>query len=133
MTNGSQEDSRISDLVRCENRRNAALVSADRAALDDLFTADLVHIHSIGLQQNKAELIDYVQNAVEYISVERRNLSIRFYGSAAIMTGEMNNTLRARGKTDVIKAESLVTQVWVQKGDTWKQASFQATRRASPA
>jgi hypothetical protein len=133
MTNDPQEDSRIADLLKCERRRNAALISADLAALDVLFTADLVHIHSTGVQQNRVELLDYVQNAIEYISIERRNLSIRFYGSAAIMTGEMFNTLRLAGKTDVIHAESLVTQVWVQHGDSWRQASFQATRRAPPA
>jgi hypothetical protein len=133
MTNDPQADSRIADLLSCENRRNAALISADLAALDDLFTADLVHIHSTGVQQNKREFLDYVRYAIEYISIERSSLSIRFYGSAAIMTGEMFNTLRLRGKTDVIKAESFVTQVWAQQEDSWKQASFQATRRASPA
>ena len=132
MPTDSQQDPRIAALVKLEDRRNAALISADIAALDDLFTADLLHIHSTGIQHNKVELLAYVKNAIDYISIERRSLAIRFYGATAIMTGEMINTLRLRGKIDLIRAESLVTQVWVQQADSWKQAAFHATRRAPP-
>jgi hypothetical protein len=75
--------------------------------------------------------LDFVQKVVEYISIHRPSLNVRFDGTVTILTGDVTNTLRLRAKTEAIKAESLVTQLWVQGGDPWQQASFQATRRAS--
>jgi len=117
-------------LIALEERRGVALVERDRAQLEALFTADLVHIHSTGTQMNKAELIDYVMNVVEFLSVTRSELAIKLYGDVAIMTGRMRNTMRRADKPEPITADALVTQVWINEHGSWRQSNFHACRAA---
>lgn len=117
-------------LMVLEERRAAALVERDRAQLEALFTPDLVHIHSTGIQMNRTELIDYVMNVLEFLSVTRSDLMIRVYGDVAVMSGRMRNTMRRADKPEPITADALVTQVWVLEHGSWRQSHFHACRAA---
>jgi nitrate reductase assembly molybdenum cofactor insertion protein NarJ len=117
-------------LIALEALRGTALVERNRAQLEALFTADLVHIHSTGTQMNKSELIDYVMNVLEFLSVTRSELVIKVCGEVAIMTGRMRNTMRRLDKPEPISADALVTQVWVCERGSWRQSHFHACRAA---
>jgi ketosteroid isomerase-like protein len=117
-------------LMVLEERRGAALVARDRSQLEALFTPDLVHIHSTGLQMNKTELIDYVMNVLEFLSVTRSDVKIKVYGDVAVMSGRMRNTMRRADKPEPITADALVTQVWVLEQGSWRQSHFHACRAA---
>lgn len=119
-------------LFALEARRGEALVKRDRAALEQLFADDLVHVHTTGIQQNKAEIIDYAMHTLQFLSVTRQNLTLRFYGNdVAIMNGGMANTMcRSDTPEKIVSAEALVTQVWLRVGDSWQQVSFHACRAA---
>jgi nitrate reductase assembly molybdenum cofactor insertion protein NarJ len=117
-------------LMVLEERRAAALVERDRSQLEALFTPDLVHIHSTGIQMNKTELIDYVMHVLEFLSVTRSDLTIRVYGDVAVMSGRMRNTMRRADKPEPITADALVTQVWVLEHGSWRQSHFHACRAA---
>jgi nitrate reductase assembly molybdenum cofactor insertion protein NarJ len=120
----------IEQLVDLEQRRGAALVARNRSQLEALFTADLVHIHSTGIQMHKAELIDYVMNVLEFLSITRSELVIKVSGEVAIMTGRMRNTMRRVDKPEPISADALVTQVWLLEHGSWRQSHFHACRAA---
>jgi len=114
--------------VRERERRNA-LVGDDMAALADLMTDDLIHVHTTGNAQDKAELLSHAGSFLRFVEVERGPLQIRrIADDAAIMTGTMTNTLKRRGFDERITVRAFVTQVWVRQGETWRTASFQATR-----
>ena len=115
-------------LLAREAERGKALVERDRALLESLFTPDLVHIHSTGTQMNRSELIDYVMNVLEFLSITRSDLAIKLYGDVAIMTGRMRNTMRRSDKPEPITADALVTQVWLREQGTWRQSHFHACR-----
>lgn len=119
-------------LIDLEKQRGEALVKRDRAALERLFAADLVHIHTTGIQQDKSELINYAMNVLQFLTVTRGELKIRFYGNdVAVMTGAMANTMcRSDNPEKIVAAEALVTQVWVRSADSWQQVSFHAVRAA---
>lgn len=117
-------------LIALEALRGTALVERNRAQLEALFTADLIHIHSTGTQMTKPELIDYVMNVLEFLSVTRSELTIKLCGEVAIMTGRMRNTMRRADKPEPITADALVTQVWINERGTWRQSHFHACRAA---
>ena len=115
-------------LMVLEERRGAALVARDRSQLEALFTPDLVHIHSTGLQMNKTELIEYVMNVLEFLSVTRSDVKIKVYGDVAVMSGRMRNTMRRDDKPEPVTADALVTQVWIFAQGSWRQSHFHACR-----
>jgi hypothetical protein len=117
-------------LLALEAQRGDALVKRDRALMEKLFADDLLHVHSTGIVQTKAEVIDYAMHTLQFLSVTRQNLSLRFYGDeVAIMNGGMVNTMcRSDNPEKIVAAEALVTQVWVRSGATWRQVSFHACR-----
>ncbi len=117
-------------LIALEHRRGAALVARDRAELEALFAPELIHIHSTGVLMNRQELLDYVLNELEFLSVTRSDLEVRVFGQVAIMTGRMRNTMRRTDKPEPITADALVTQVWINAGGTWRQSHFHACRAA---
>jgi hypothetical protein len=121
------------ELAELEKRRGVALVNRDAAQLDALFSDDLVHIHSTGIRMDKSELMHYVMQTLQFISVQRSDMKVRVYGNCAVMTGRMFNTMRRVDKTEVVSADALVTQVWVRTATGWQQVSFHATRAAAPA
>jgi uncharacterized protein (TIGR02246 family) len=120
------------ELVKLEEKRAAALVARDAAALEALFADDLVHIHTTGNQMDKRELIHYVTHVLQFLSLARSNVKVRVYGNCAVMTGTMTSSMRRTDKPEPINAEALVTQVWVKSGGGWKLTSFHATRAAAP-
>lgn len=117
-------------LMALEQQRGAALVGRDRAQLEALFTSDLVHIHSTGILMNKQQLLEYVLNELEFLSVTRSDLAVSIRGDVAVMTGRMRNIMRRTDKPEPITADALVTQVWVNEGGHWRQSHFHACRAA---
>lgn len=117
-------------LIALEERRGIALVERNREQLEALFTPDLVHIHSTGTRMNRSELIDYVMNVLEFLSITRSELAIKLCGDVAIMTGRMHNTMRRPDKPEPITADALVTQVWINEHGSWRQSHFHACRAA---
>jgi ketosteroid isomerase-like protein len=120
------------ELLALEQRRGEALVRRDAAALEALFTDDLVHIHSTGNVMNKAELLHYVLRVLQFLSVTRSDLKVRQYGDVAVMTGRMKNSMQRADKPEVIWADAWVTQVWARTPGGWRQSSFHACRAAEP-
>jgi nitrate reductase assembly molybdenum cofactor insertion protein NarJ len=120
----------IEQLIALEERRGAALVERNRTQLEALFSSDLVHIHSTGIQMNKSELIDYVMNVLEFLTVTRSELVVKVHGDVAIMTGRMRNTMRRADKPETVTADALVTQVWLFAHGSWRQSHFHACRAA---
>lgn len=125
------EQADITAVTELEQRRGAALVSRDQALLDSLFPDDLVHIHSTGNVMNKPELIQYVMKTLQFLDVQRSDLSVRLHGNVAVMTGKMKTRMQRVDKPDPVEAESWVTQVWVKRAGKWVQTNFHAVRAAA--
>ena len=121
-------------LLQLETQRGTALVNRDQATLEQLFADDLVHVHTTGIVQTKAEVINHAMRVLKFMAVTRQNLQIRFYGNdVAIMNGGMINTMHLEASPDkVVTADARVTQVWVRAGNTWQQVSFHACRAPEP-
>ena len=121
-------------LLEREGERRDALVADDMDRLAALLEDDLVHVHTTGIVQGKAELLRHAGGFLRFLSVERGPLLIRALGpDAAMMTGSMTNTVRRRDRDERVTVQAYVTQVWARRDGVWRIASFHATRTTDPA
>ena len=117
-------------LIELERARAAALIQRDAATLDALWPADLMHIHSTGQVMGKDELMRYVLQTVQFLKLERSELTVQVYGDAALMTGRQQARMQRVDKPEPADAESWVTQLWVRRPGGWVQSHFHSVRAA---
>ena len=121
-----------SDLIKrvraAEQRRCAAIVTADIVMLSKLIDDSLVHAHTIGTVDTKDSYLAGLEERLEFKSVERGELNCRQFGAVVVMTGPLINTVRRQGDTEWIVVNAFLMQVWDCADDGCKLVSFQATR-----
>lgn len=118
----------IQEVIDAETRRRNALIQDDQEAIEQLFTEDLVYVHTSGLVHDKSEYLAYARAVIKYLNVERGDLEVRVHGDIAVMTGYQINTLQKRGDDTPIRGEGFVTQVWLKGPEGWKITSFHGSR-----
>ena len=97
-----------------------ALRNADEAALNSIYADDYSITNDAGEAQTKAERLAWVKaNGARLSGLEFRDLIVRVYGDAAVVTG------RATSTADGLN--SRMTQVWVRQGGVWRLAAAQTT------
>jgi len=112
-------------ILKLEQQWVDALVKADTAALEKLYTDDLIYTHSSGTVDTKATYIDSLKTGkAKYESIERDEVKVRFYGDTAIVTCRSvikvnKNTINAR-----------YIHVYVKQKGAWRMAAHQTTRLA---
>jgi hypothetical protein len=112
-------------VLRADEVRVYAILSADTAALDDLLTADCRYTHSNGRQETKAELLGALKaGALKYQRLQYTATPlIRLYnGHTAIVTGTM--ILEVAVATEVVKRTLATTAVYVLQNERWQLASY---------
>ncbi len=116
------------EIRSAENERIAALLAGDGSKLAALLADDLVHVHANGLQDNKDSYLATVTTKLEFLKLERPELTIRLVGDVAIVTGPFDQTMRIRDSGAVLEMQGILTQVWVKQGGNWLQNTFHAGR-----
>lgn len=114
-------------ILRLENERCRALVQRDVQALAGLMDDRLVHVHATGKVDDKAQYLEMVAQHIDFLSVERADMSVRVHGDTAIASGRLEQAivLRQSGEQRLMKAYA--TQVWIRGEDGWRQCAFHAT------
>lgn len=101
-----------------------AAVKQDKAALEKFLSTDLQYAHAGGQLQNKSQYIAAVTSGpARYESFTFSDLQIRFYGSAAVLTGYVDVKLVGQ---NVFRVRTL--QVYTNNGANWQMAAHQSTR-----
>jgi ketosteroid isomerase-like protein len=118
-------------LIELERQRADALIRRDAVVLDALWPADLMHIHSTGQVMGKDELMRYVLETLQFLQLERSELTVQIYGDAALMTGRQRARMQRADKPEPVNAESWVTQLWVKRPGGWVQSHFHSVRAAA--
>ena len=118
-------------LIDLERQRADALIRRDAVVLDALWPADLMHIHSTGQVMGKDELMRYVLETLQFLQLERSELTVQIYGDAALMTGRQRARMQRADKPEPVNAESWVTQLWVKRPGGWVQSHFHSVRAAA--
>ncbi|HYJ19654.1 MAG TPA: nuclear transport factor 2 family protein [Burkholderiales bacterium] len=115
------------EVLAAEDARYAAQTSDDFAAMDKLFAADLVYIHSSAVVDNKASYIDSMQSGnVKYRKMQRSDVTVRTYGCVAIITGLANFDVTVKGKD--LAVEIRFHSIWASREKGLQFISWEATR-----
>jgi ketosteroid isomerase-like protein len=119
------------DVAAAQDRRFAATIRADVAALGAMMTDDLTYTHSGGVTETKAEFLDGVKTGkYAYREIVPRDRKIRVHGEAAIVSGPCHIVVEPGGRRTEI--DLYFTELYVKEGGQWRMALWQATRLPAP-
>jgi ketosteroid isomerase-like protein len=118
------------DLKSLEDERCGAMTSADIAALDRLFSDDLIWTHSSGKVDGKKRLLAKIESGEsQYLSMRREDEKYVISADAAVASGSVSMEVRLGGVERSLR--SRYTNVWFREGDVWRVVAWQST--AAPA
>jgi len=117
--------------IRALNREWAdAMVRGDRAALERIFSDDLVVTSGDGtLRDKKGEMGDGGPEIKTYF-FNTDDLRVRVYGGAAVITGRARWRINYKGRD--IDHERRYTCVYARERGRWRMVAMQLTRVAAP-
>ena len=106
-----------------------ALLTADKAQLEQLTADQVSYGHSDGRVQNKAEFINGVMTRKAVVkSIEFPELTVAIAGDAAIAAIIYTSESETDGKPNSVKIGAL--QVWQKQGGNWKLLARQGFKLA---
>ncbi|MEZ5235999.1 MAG: nuclear transport factor 2 family protein [Acidimicrobiia bacterium] len=109
-----------------EDRRYAAMIAADVAALDELLCDDLQYTHSNAVVDTKQSLCGLLSSGKLAYKAARPVIdTVRVFGDSAILTGSMELDVSVGGAERTVKGR--FTDVWVRDGGRWRFAAWQST------
>lgn len=112
------------EVLKAENAWKAAVLKADRPALEKLLTNDLSYTHSSAKTQTKEEFIqDATGGSTVYQSIEFEGTKLRQYGQVVVVTHAATIKSVQTGTSHLY-----LTEVWAQEGGHWQMASRLATK-----
>src|SRR5205809_5340416 len=125
---GAQADSAsLRQVLAAEDRRFAAMMQADTAALAHLLAPDLTYTHTDGAQNTRAELLQLVgSGALRYASIAPEAREVRVFGSSAIVTGQSAMRVEAGGQAHAFRIRYLA--VYRHGVHGWELIAWQSTR-----
>ena len=87
------------DILQLEERRWAAQIGEDSAAMAELFADELRYTHSNGLVDTKESYMTAIQNKVfDYRNADRRDTEVQVLGNVALVTGAATIDVVAGGR-----------------------------------
>ncbi|MFN7929921.1 MAG: nuclear transport factor 2 family protein [Blastocatellia bacterium] len=114
-------------ILKLEEEWVAALVKADGAALERLYSDSLTYTHSSAQTDTKAEYIANLKTGkTKYESLVREDVKVRFYGNTALHTSKTHYKLVSNGQPQAFSVKML--HVWVKEGKAWRMVAHQTTR-----
>ena len=115
------------DLRAAEKSWGAALVARDGAALERIYTPELIYAHSTGKVENKAQYLERLKGGKQrYDTVTHESIQIARYGDAAVT----HSIARMTGRNDSGPFDDhlMVIHMWVKQGGAWRLAAHQTTK-----
>ncbi|MGE3075465.1 MAG: DUF4440 domain-containing protein [Dehalococcoidia bacterium] len=116
-----------SEVIALESRRCEAIGAGDLVALADVLAEDYLHVLAPGRVVNREQYLELIRNGPRLPI--RSNLSVRVYGDAAVINGDLQNNIGAADhERRVIPA--VCTQVAVRQSDgRWRFVSYILTQK----
>lgn len=124
LTASAQTKDELEVQVAIEKMR-VAMISAEKAALENISSANLSYGHSGGKIQNKAEFVEAIANgSSDFVSITLTNQTIAITGKTAIVRHQLDAITNDGGKPGSVKLGILL--VWFKEGKQWKLLARQA-------
>lgn len=113
------------DILALEDKRYAAMIAKNEAALADLFADDLIYVHSSGGVDTKASYIAAIKSGkFDYRKCDRFEEKVRVYGDTALVTGRAVFEAVVEGTPKTLRLRYL--NVWTKTAGGWKFVGWQS-------
>ena len=114
-----------------EQRWDDAIVKKDIATLESILAPDFLFIDADGSITRRADLLAGIRSPeLEIDPFVTRDVEVRVYGDAAVLTGWFEQTGRWRGQP--FRQRARYTDVYVRTPRGWLAVSAQASTLAQP-
>lgn len=114
------------DVLAREDARIAAMLAADRTALDGILADDYSHAHNNGLVETKAEyLTRSIGGPIKYQRFAPADRAVRVYGDAAVVTGRAGVGVEMDGQARAVEVR--FQAVYIRQNGVWRIVAWQAT------
>ena len=119
-------------VLAAQDKRIAATIAGDVAAVAAMMTDDLTYTHSSGVEESKAEFLEGLKSGkYVYREITPRGRKVRVHGDAAIVSGPAHIVIEPGGKRTEL--ELYFTELYVKEAGQWRMALWQSTRLPAPA
>lgn len=121
------------EVLESQDRRFAAMVAGDGAALAPLLADDLTYTHSNGRVETREQFLESIRSkALQYRSIEPADVVARVYGEAAVVTGRAAMKVLSNGQELAMAVRFTAVYVRRDRRDQrtagWLLAAWQTTR-----
>jgi ketosteroid isomerase-like protein len=113
------------DILAIEDRRVAAMLAKDFAALEGMLHEQLLYTHSSGITDTKASWLDSMKSGnVKYKSASYTDRKLRVLNDVALINGKANIEAEINGKDRTLKL--LFLNAWAKTPQGWKFVAWQS-------
>jgi hypothetical protein len=124
---GTCDNVTADEALKAEDARYAAQMSNDFAAMEKMFSPELVYTHTSSVADNKQSYIDSMRSGkVVYKVMRRSDVQVRTFGCIAILTGNGNFDVNVNDKD--VNVLLRFTSIWQKKDGAMQYVSWQSTR-----
>lgn len=118
-------------VLAAQDRRIAATVAVDVAALEGMTTDDMTYTHSSAVVETRGEFLEALKTArYRYKSVTFDERRVRLHGAAGIVSGTCRALVVSGGRD--IDVRLRFTELFVREGGAWKMVLWHSTRVPEP-
>jgi ketosteroid isomerase-like protein len=116
------------DEVRAAEKAWADAVKVrDFAALERIYTDQLVYAHATGAIENKSEYLGRLRSGAQrYDGVDQESVTIRTYGNSAVAHSKMR--MRGTSNGSPFDDHVMMLHLWVKRDGRWQLAAHQTTK-----
>jgi ketosteroid isomerase-like protein len=109
------------------NKLSAAMISGERAALEEIASAHLSYGHSGGHVEGKNEFVEKIASGKsDFVTMDISEQTIEVVGKTAIVRHLLNATTNDNGKPGLVKLKVLL--VFQKEGGAWRMLARQAVK-----
>jgi ketosteroid isomerase-like protein len=113
------------EILGLEDKRFAAMIARDFAALDKLVHDQLLYTHSSGLTDTKASWLDSMKSGkTKYKSANCSERKARFFGDVALVTGKAAIEAEIGGQARSLKL--IFLNAWTRTPQGWQFVAWQS-------
>jgi hypothetical protein len=110
-------------VLAADDRRYAAMVDADLAALEELCAEELSYTHSSGVRDTRAEYLGKVRSGYyDYHRIDHPVERVEVVGDTAVVVGRMTADLHVDGTRKTI--DNLALAVWTRSPGGWRLLAY---------
>ena len=114
-----------SEILGLEDKRFAAMIARDFAALERMVHDELLYTHSSGVTDTKASWIESMKSGkVKYKSVSCSGRQVKFFGDVALTRGRAEIEVDIGGQAKSLRL--LFLNAWTRTPQGWKFAAWQS-------